>query len=40
MNISRSIRSVKRKQSKVYTLVAIADVVALVASLGIIIINY
>lgn len=37
MNISRSI---KKKQSKVYTLVAIADVVALGASLGIIIINY
>jgi len=40
MSISRSIRSAKRKQSKVYTLVAIADVVVLVASLGIIIINY
>ncbi|MEN2256389.1 hypothetical protein AAIB48_00860 [Paraclostridium benzoelyticum] len=40
MNIYGSIRSVKKKQSKLYTLVAIADVVALAASFGIIMINY
>ncbi|MGL5651801.1 MAG: hypothetical protein ACRDDE_08595 [Paraclostridium sp.] len=40
MNIARSIRSVKKKQSKAYTLVAIADVLVLAASFGIIMINY
>ncbi|MCR1875097.1 MULTISPECIES: hypothetical protein [Paraclostridium] len=40
MNISGSIRSVKKKQSKLYTLLAIADVLVLAASFGIIMINY
>jgi hypothetical protein len=40
MNISRSIRIAKTKQSKIYTLVAIADVVVLTASFGIIIANW
>ena len=40
MNISRSIRGMKKKQSKAYTVVAIADILVLAASIGIIIINY
>ncbi|MDU2146964.1 hypothetical protein [Paraclostridium sordellii] len=39
MNISRCIGNVKRKQSKVYTLIAILDVVVLGASFGIILAN-
>ncbi|MEG2786513.1 MAG: hypothetical protein RR942_01740 [Romboutsia sp.] len=40
MNISRNIGKVKRKQSKMYTLIAITDVLVLAASFGIIIANW
>lgn len=40
MNISRNIRITKNRQSKVYTLIAIVDVVVLAASFGIIIANW